>query len=364
MFKLIAKDQKARRGQLKLHNGTVETPVFMPVGTLGSVKSLINEDLIGMNAEIMLANTYHLFLRPGMPVIKAHKGLHSFMKWDRPILTDSGGFQIFSLGSNVKLTEEGASFASHLDGKKFTLTPEDCVNIQETLGSDIQMVLDECPPHPISHHDAEKSLELTSRWAKRARLAKTRDELKQFGICQGSVFPDLRKKSIEQIVELNFDGHAIGGLSVGEEKKHMRDMTELSCSLLPEDKPRYLMGVGTPLDLIESVAMGVDMFDCVMPTRNGRNGCLFTSTGRIQIKNSRYQFDLDPLDDKCSCHTCQNYSRSYLRHLFIAGELTALRLFSLHNLTFYLNLMKTIREKIVEGTFSEFLKEQRNIWDK
>ncbi|MFK7825527.1 MAG: tRNA guanosine(34) transglycosylase Tgt [Oligoflexales bacterium] len=364
MFTLLNSDGKARRGRMHLHHGVVETPIFMPVGTVGSVKTLVPQDLIDMDAQIILGNTYHLFLRPGLEVIKHFGGLHKFTGWDKPMLSDSGGFQIFSLGKLNKLTEEGASFASHLDGSKFLLTPEFSVEIQETLGTDIHMVLDECTPYPASYQEADKSLSRTLRWAKRCRDAKSRGELCQFGIVQGGVYPELRKKSVEGLLEIGFEGYAIGGLSVGEPKEAMREMTAVAAEGLPADKPRYLMGVGTPLDLIESVSHGVDMFDCVMPTRNGRNGSVFTSYGQVSIKNAKYKFDQDPLDPECSCYTCKTFSKAYLRHLFVSGEITSLRLLSLHNLTFYLNFMAKIRRSIEDGSFSTLLKEQRQIWQR
>ena len=362
MFKLLKTDGKARRGRLQLKHGVVETPIFMPVGTLGCVKTLLPEDLETLKAQIILGNTYHLYLRPGLEVIDRFKGLHGFMKWDKPILTDSGGFQVFSLAQKRKLTEEGVQFCSHLDGQKFLLTPELVVDIQETLGSDIQMVLDECPPATVSHKEASDSLDLTLRWAERARKAKKTNGLLQFGIVQGAVYADLREKSAKALQDIGFDGYAIGGLSVGESKEDMRAMTEASCEVLPHDHARYLMGVGTPLDLIESVALGVDMFDCVMPTRNARNGCLFTSKGKVSIKQERYKFDESPLDENCSCYTCRTFSKSYLRHLFKAGELSVFRLFTLHNLTFYLEFMQKIRDSIEQGTFQDLLAEQREIW--
>jgi len=364
MFELINKDGKARTGKLKLHHGEVQTPIFMPVGTVGSVKTLVPRDLEEMNAQIILGNTYHLFLRPGMEVIKEFGGLHNFIGWDKPILSDSGGFQIFSLGQLNKLTEEGAAFKSHLDGSRFMLTPELAVNIQETLGTDIHMVLDECTPHPATFDRAKSSMERSIRWADRCRKAKEKDELCQFGIVQGSVYPELRKISADGLVNIGFEGYAIGGLSVGESKPDMRAMTETTCNYLPEDKPRYLMGVGTPLDLIESVALGVDMFDCVMPTRNGRNGSAFTSLGRVSIKVAKNKFDQDPLDPNCECYTCKNFSKGYLRHLHAAGEMTSMRLLSLHNLTFYLEFMDKIRKAINEKRFAALLKEQQQIWDR
>lgn len=362
MFELLQKDGKARRGRLKLHHGVVETPIFMPVGTVGSVKTLLPSDLHEMNAQIILGNTYHLFLRPGLEVIKASGGLHKFIGWDKPMLSDSGGFQIFSLGKLNKLTEEGASFASHLDGSKFMLSPELAVEIQETLSTDIHMVLDECTPYPVSESEALRSLERTIRWARRCREAKQKDELCQFGIVQGGVFPNLRKQSVDQLVDIGFEGYSIGGLSVGEPKPAMRDMTEVSCSYLPEDKPRYLMGVGTPLDLIESVARGVDMFDCVMPTRNARNGSVFTSYGKVNIRNAKHKFDQDPLDPECPCYTCKTFSKAYLRHLYASQEISVLRLLTLHNLTFYLRFMKKIREAIEQGEFESLLAQQQSIW--
>jgi queuine tRNA-ribosyltransferase len=352
----------ARRGRLTLAHGTVETPIFMPVGTVGAVKSLTPEDLKTIGASIILGNTYHLYLRPGMEVIEAFGGLHKFIGWDRPILTDSGGFQIFSLGQLNKLDETGAHFQSHLDGSKIVLTPELAVKIQETIGSDIHMVLDECTPYPATRQQAETSMQRSMRWAARCRRAKTRPELCQFGIVQGGVYPDLRQASARALMDIGFEGYAIGGLSVGETKHEMADMTAASTEVLPKDKPRYLMGVGTPLDLLEGVNLGVDMFDCVMPTRNGRNGSLFTSQGRVNIKNQRYRFDESPLDPACRCYTCQNFSRAYLRHLFIAGELTCLRLFTIHNLTYYLDLMARVRDAIEADTFASLLTEQRELW--
>jgi queuine tRNA-ribosyltransferase len=364
MFELIKTSGKARRGRLKLKHGMVETPIFMPVGTAGSVKSMTSSDMLDMQTQILLGNTYHLFLRPGLEVIRAAGGLHNFMGWNRPILTDSGGFQIFSLGKLNKLTENGAHFQSHLDGTKFLLTPELAVEIQETLGADIHMVLDECTAYPVTHQVAKSSMERSLRWAARCRKAKTKEDLCQFGIVQGSMYSDLRKASIEGLNSLDFEGMAMGGLSVGEPKPEMRAMTEFCCDLLPAHKPRYLMGVGTPLDLIESVALGVDMFDCVMPTRNARNGTVFTSVGKVNIKNSTYRLDQGPLDPACSCYTCSSFSRSYLRHLYASGELTALRLLSLHNLTYYLTLMAQIRNAIENDTFDTLLKHHQGLWDR
>jgi queuine tRNA-ribosyltransferase len=363
MFSLLATDGKARRGRLTLAHGQVETPIFMPVGTVGSVKTLVPRDLHEMQAQIILGNTYHLFLRPGMEVIIASGGLHKFIGWDRPILTDSGGFQIFSLGKLNTLKEEGAAFASHLDGSKFLLTPEKAVEIQEGLGSDIHMVLDECTPWPCDEKRARLSMERSMRWAARCRAAKTRPELAQFGIVQGGEYPHLRRESVAALTEIGFEGYAIGGLSVGEPKPIMQEIMEVSCAAMPVDKPRYLMGVGTPLDLVEGVAAGIDMFDCVMPTRNGRNGMAFTSQGKVNIKNAQYKFSQDPLDPTCPCYTCSTHSKSYLRHLWMADELSVLRLLSLHNLTFYLGHMEKIRRAITAGTFAQFLHEQRSLWN-
>lgn len=362
MFKVFKKDGRARLGEMHLAHGIVKTPIFMPVGTVGSVKSMTPSDLSEMNAEIILGNTYHLYLRPGLEVIGKFKGLHKFIGWEKPILTDSGGFQIFSLGKLRKLTEQGASFQSHIDGKKIHLTPELAVEIQETLRADIHMVLDECTPYPATHKEAQLSMERSMRWAQRCRDARQFEELWQFGIVQGSMYQDLRKQSIDELVNMGFEGFSIGGLSVGEPKPAMREITDFCCEHLPEEKPRYLMGVGTPLDIIESINYGVDMFDCVMPTRNGRNGTLFTSHGKINIRNQKHQFSEDPLDADCSCYTCQNFSRSYLRHLYISKELTALRLLSLHNLSYYLRLIKDIRESIAAGTFQDLLEHHRNLW--
>jgi len=362
-FKLNKTCGKARSGTLELAHGKVETPIFMPVGTAGSVKSLLPSDLHDLKAEIILGNTYHLYLRPGLEVIRKFSGLHNLIKWDKPILTDSGGYQIFSLKGLRKITEDGATFQSHINGEKIHLTPELAVNIQETIGADIHMVLDECTPYPAEYDIAKSSMERSLRWAKRCRDAKSKEHLCQFGIVQGSMYEDLRKQSIEGLVNLEMEGYAIGGLSVGEPKPEMRRITEYSCDHLPTEKPRYLMGVGTPLDIIESVALGVDMFDCVMPTRNGRNGTLFTSQGKVNIKNSAHRFSEEPLDPECSCYTCKTFSRAYLRHLFIAGEISGLRLFSLHNLTYYLKLIKDIRGSIKNNTFEELLEHHQKLWN-
>jgi queuine tRNA-ribosyltransferase len=336
----------------------------MPVGTVGSVKTMLPSDLTGLGAQIILGNTYHLYLRPGLEVIRHFEGLHNFIGWSGPILTDSGGYQIFSLGHLTKIDEGGAQFRSHIDGSALSLTPEFAVTIQETLGSDIHMVLDECTSYPATHEQAQNSMRRSLRWAARCREAKTRPELAQFGIVQGSMYGDLRHESLEGLMKIGFEGYAIGGLSVGEPKKDMQAMSALCCAELPEDKPRYLMGVGTPLDIMEAVGVGVDMFDCVIPTRNGRNGTLFTSQGKLNIKNKQYQMDKTPLDPACPCYTCTQFTKGYLRHLFLARELSALRLFSLHNLTYYLRLMAEIRQAITDGTFGALLEYHRVLWQK
>jgi queuine tRNA-ribosyltransferase len=322
----------------------------------------VPQDLEDVSAQIILGNTHHLFLRPGLEVIREFGGLHSFIKWDRPILTDSGGFQIFSLGKLNKLNEEGANFRSHIDGQAFQLTPEFAVEIQETLGSDIHMVLDECTPYPADHDRARSSMERSMRWAARCRAAKKRRELAQFGIVQGGVYPDLRRISAQRLIEIGFEGYAIGGLSVGEPKPAMREMTAVACSELPTDRPRYLMGVGTPLDLVESVALGIDMFDCVMPTRNGRNGTLFTSRGKVVIKNAKYRLAKGPLDPECACYACRTFDLAYLRHLWIAGEITALRMLSLHNVAYYLRLMQDVRSAIEDNRFPQLLAHHQRLW--
>lgn len=361
-FDLLDQDGGARRGRLHLKRGIVETPVFMPVGTVGTVKTLTPTDLYDVDAQIILGNTYHLFLRPGMEVMKHFGGLHNFMKWNRPILTDSGGFQIFSLGKLNKLREEGASFSSHLDGSKFLLTPELAVEIQETINADIHMVLDECTAYPSEHAAAMSSMERSMRWAARCRQAKSEIDLCQFGIVQGGMYVDLRVKSVKELVSIGFEGYAIGGLSVGEPKLDMHRITEACCAALPMDRPRYLMGVGTPLDLLEGVSRGIDMFDCVMPTRNGRNGTLFTSLGRVNIKNLQFRLDDNPLDPDCSCYTCKTFSRGYLRHLYLAGEITGLRLLSLHNVAYYLQLATQMRVAIENKTFTQLLEHHRGLW--
>lgn len=357
-YELIHKDKKtgARLGKITLPHGTFETPVFMPVGTLGTVKSMTVEELKDMiEANIILGNTYHLNLRPGMEVIKAAGGLHKFMNWDRNILTDSGGFQVFSLQSIRKITEEGVEFRSHLNGEKLFMSPESSIHIQQTLGSDIMMCFDECAPYPAERKYVEKSMEMTTRWAKRCREAHTnRDTQALFGIVQGGMYPDLRKKSAEDLIKIGFDGYAVGGLSVGEPKDIMLEVLEQTTPHLPEDKARYLMGVGSPDYLIEAVLRGIDMCDCVLPTRMARNGTAMTSKGKVVIKNKQYELDFRPLDEKCECYACKNYSRAYIRHLMKSGEILGARLMTIHNLRFLTKLMEDVRDAIREDRLLEF----------
>ena len=344
----------ARCGQVQTLHGTFDTPVFMPVGTLGTVKAVTPENLEELGAQIILGNTYHLFIRPGHELIRSFGGLHGFMHWDKPILTDSGGFQIFSLKELAKITEEGAAFRSHTDGAKLFLSPEKAVEIQEALGSDIMMVLDTCIPYPATLDEAQKATALTTRWAKRCREVQSPTGQLLFGILQGGMYPELRKSAAEELIEIGFDGYAMGGLSVGEPKDLMQEMLDASVHLLPDSHPKYLMGVGTPEDLVEGVYRGVDMFDCVMPTRNARNGMLFTSQGRVVIKNSRYREDQRPLDEQCTCYTCRHYSRAYLRHLFQCREILAYQLNTIHNLHYYCTLMAGMRQAIAEDRFLDF----------
>ncbi len=360
-YELIHKDKKtgARLGKITLPHGTFETPVFMPVGTLGTVKSMTVEELKDIvEANIILGNTYHLNLRPGMEVIKAAGGLHKFMNWDRNILTDSGGFQVFSLQSIRKITEEGVEFRSHLNGEKLFMSPESSIDIQQTLGSDIMMCFDECAPYPAERKYVEKSMEMTTRWAKRCREAHTnRDTQALFGIVQGGMYPDLRKKSAEDLIKIGFDGYAVGGLSVGEPKDIMLEVLEHTTPHFPEDKARYLMGVGSPDYLIEAVLRGIDMCDCVLRTRMARNGTGMRSKGKVVIKNKQYELDFRPLDEKCECYACKNYSRAYIRHLMKSGEILGARLMTIHNLRFLTKLMEDVREAIREDRLLEFREE-------
>jgi queuine tRNA-ribosyltransferase len=347
----------ARSGEVRTLHGTIRTPVFMPVGTQATVKGVTPENLQEIGAQIILANTYHLFLRPGHELIRGFGGLHRFMNWHGPILTDSGGFQIYSLKELARITEEGAAFKSHLDGASLFLSPEDAVAVQEALGSDIMMCLDTCIPYPASREEAEKATALTARWAKRCRAAQKQTGQLLFGIVQGGMYPDLRARSVADMTEIGFDGYALGGLSVGEPTELMYDMTARTAELLPAAFPKYVMGVGTPEDLVECVLRGIDMFDCVMPTRNARNGMLFTSQGRLVIKNACYYNDARPVDENCTCYTCRNYSRAYLRHLYMAREIMASQLNTIHNLHYFVHLMADMRRAIGEDRFEIFRKE-------
>lgn len=339
----------ARRGQLQFARGTIETPAFMPVGTYGTVKAMTPEELESIGAEIILGNTFHLMLRPGTDVIQLHGDLHDFMHWQKPILTDSGGFQVFSLGKLRKITEEGVRFSSPINGEKIFLTPELSMEVQRKLGSDIVMVFDECTPYPATEKQARESMELSLRWAKRSKQAHQANPAALFGIVQGGMYEDLRMQSLAALVEIGFDGYALGGLSVGEPKPEMSRILDTVAHQLPADKPRYLMGVGTPDDIIEAVKSGIDMFDCVMPTRNARNGHLFTSEGVIKIRNSEHKTSTKPLDEACDCYTCKHYSRAYLYHLDKCNEILGARLNTIHNLRFYQTWMQGIRDKLAKG---------------
>lgn len=346
---------KARRGVLETAHGTIQTPIFMPVGTQATVKTMTPEDLESMNAQIILSNTYHLFLRPGTDIIAKAGGLHKFMNWDKPILTDSGGFQVFSLSHRRKITEEGVMFRSHIDGSKQFLSPEKSMEIQHILGSDIMMAFDECAPYPATREYIAHSSDRTTRWAERCKIYHNDKEGQNlFGIVQGGMYKDLRKKSAEELVFLDFPGYAVGGLSVGEPIELMCDVLDYTTDFMPKDKPRYLMGVGTPDYLFESVERGIDMADCVLPTRNARKGTVFTAHGKLVIKNARYAEDFLPLDPECDCYVCRNYSRAYIRHLFKANEILGLRLASYHNLYFLLKLMENIRTAIENDSFLSF----------
>jgi queuine tRNA-ribosyltransferase len=350
-FEIIARDGAARRGRLVTPHGAVATPAFMPVGTRAAVKAMAPHELWDIGYRMILANAYHLAVRPGPELIRDLGGIQAFMGWKGAVLTDSGGFQAMSLASINRIDEEGIRFRSHLDGRPMLLAPESAVDIQQQLGCDIMMALDECTPYPAERAYARKSLELTARWAERSLRARTSERQALFGIVQGSVYADLRAASARQITSLGFDGYATGGLSVGEPKPLMLEMAEISAGFLPPEKPRYLMGVGTPADLLAAIAMGYDLFDCVLPTRNARNGCAFTSSGRVSIKHSRHARDSGPLDEQCECRTCQTYSRSYLRHLYRAGEILAARALTEHNLFFYANLIRRAQDAIASGTY-------------
>lgn len=353
-FTLHKQDGLARRGTVQLAHGNVETPAFMPVGTYGTVKAMTPRDLEEINAHIVLGNTFHLWLRPGLEVIAAHGGLHKFMGWDKPILTDSGGFQVWSLGDLRKISEEGVKFRSPINGDSCFLTPEESMRIQRVLNSDIVMIFDECTPYPATHQQANDSMQLSLRWAKRSKQAHNGNPNALFGIIQGGMYEDLRDISLHGLEEIGFDGYAIGGLSVGEPKEDMLRILAHTAPKMPENKPRYLMGVGTPEDLVAAVSQGVDMFDCVMPTRNARNGWLFTQYGDVKIKNASNKNDTRPLDADCDCYTCRNFTRSYLHHLHRTGEILGAQLNTIHNLHYYQQLMAGMRAAIENGNFAAF----------
>lgn len=356
-FELFKTSGQARRARLSFPRGTIETPAFMPVGTYGTVKAVKPEEVKALGAEIILGNTFHLMLRPGTEIIKAHGDLHDFMNWDKPILTDSGGFQVFSLAKMRKITEEGVHFQSPVNGSKVFLSPEVSMQVQKDLGSDIVMIFDECTPHPATEQQARDSMQLSLRWAKRSKDAHEGNPSALFGIVQGGMYNDLRTESAEGLKQIGFDGYAIGGLSVGESAEERHLVLDHTTPLLPENAPRYLMGVGKPEDIVEAVRRGVDMFDCVMPTRNARNGYIFTHAGTVKIRNQKYEKDTRPIDENCGCYTCQHYSRSYLRHLDKCHEILGAELNTIHNLYYYQELMRDIRKALDEDRFDEFVTE-------
>jgi queuine tRNA-ribosyltransferase len=356
-FDLLKVESKARRGRLTFERGTIETPAFMPVGTYGTVKAMTPEALLETGAEIVLGNTFHLMLRPGVEVIEAHGDLHDFMHWDKPILTDSGGFQVFSLDEMRKITEKGVHFRSPVDGRKVFMGPEESMEVQRQLGSDIVMIFDECTPFPATEEEAKISMQLSLRWAKRSKDAHGDNPSALFGIIQGGMYEHLRDESLQELKNINFDGFAVGGLSVGEPKDDRERILEHIVPSMPDDKPRYLMGVGKPEDIVEAVLKGIDMFDCVMPTRNARNGYLFTRKGLVKIRNEKYQFDTNPVDAECECYTCKNYSRSYLRHLDKCKEILGSQLNTIHNLHYYQDLMRGLRKAIDEDALAEFVED-------
>jgi len=353
-FAVHHKSEGGRRGRLSLPRGVIDTPAFMPVGTYGTVKAMTPEELEGLGAQIILGNTFHLWLRPGTEVIRLHGDLHDFIHWRRPILTDSGGFQVYSLGQMRKITEEGVHFRSPVDGSRVFMGPEESMRIQRELGSDIVMIFDECTPYPATEEEARISMELSLRWARRSKEAHGDNPAALFGIVQGGVFTELRQRSLEGLMEIGFDGYAVGGLSVGEPPEDRWRVLDFLAERLPADKPRYLMGVGTPEDIVEAVARGIDLFDCVLPTRNARNGHLFTSEGVVRIRNARYERDTGPLDPHCDCYTCRNYSRAYLRHLKRCNEILGARLNTIHNLYYYQRLMADLRAAISGGDLAGF----------
>ncbi|MDX1625623.1 MAG: tRNA guanosine(34) transglycosylase Tgt [Wenzhouxiangellaceae bacterium] len=356
-FRRKADDGTARRGELVFERGSVQTPAFMPVGTYGTVKGMTPEELVDLGAEIILGNTFHLMLRPGTEIIRAHGDLHDFMHWERPILTDSGGFQVWSLAELRQLEEKGVTFASPVDGSKIFMGPEESMQVQRELGSDIVMIFDECTRYPAEHAEARESMERSLRWARRSKDAHADNPSALFGIVQGGMYADLRQASAEGLVDIGFDGYAIGGLSVGEPEEERLAVLEATCPALPVDRPRYLMGVGRPEDIVEAVARGIDMFDCVMPTRNARNGHLFTRHGDIKIRNARYRDDTLPPDPECGCNTCRHYSRAYIKHLHRCNEILGARLATVHNLYYYQQLMREIRAAIEAGRFEDFRSE-------
>ncbi len=356
-YTLQKQDGHARAGLLETTHGQIQTPIFMPVGTQATVKAMTPRELDEANAQIILSNTYHLYLRPGHELVKEAGGLHEFMQWKKPILTDSGGFQVFSLASLRDISEDGVVFRSHIDGSKHFFTPEKVMEIEQALGSDIAMVFDVCSPYPAERSQIEAALEKTTRWAKRCQAAHTRDDQALFGIVQGGLYHDLRRKSAEELIELDFPGYGIGGLSVGEPKPLMYECLDELMPIMPKDKPRYLMGVGSPDCLVEGVARGIDMFDCVLPTRIARNGTVFTSYGKLVVRNAEYARDFRPIEEGCGCYACQNFSRAYIRHLIKADEILGLRLTTIHNLHFLLHLMQEMREHIMAGTFTKFYQE-------
>lgn len=359
-FALSTMDGSARRGRLEFDRGTVDTPAFMPVGTYGTVKAMTPEEVEASGAQIVLGNTFHLMLRPGVEVIRRHGGLHRFMHWERPILTDSGGFQVWSLAQRRRITEEGVSFRSPVDGSPVFLSPESSMEVQRQLDSDIVMIFDECTPYPATDDEARASMELSLRWAQRSREAHGEHPAALFGIVQGGMYPQLRRESLAGLCGIGFDGYAIGGLSVGEREDERLAVLDALEPVMPADRPRYLMGVGTPEDIVEAVRRGIDMFDCVLPTRNARNGYLFTRHGTVKIRNSRYQDDEAPLDADCDCYTCRNYSRAYLRHLDKCGEILGARLNTIHNLHYYQELMASLRAAIGKGQLAGFIRDFRS----
>ncbi len=364
-FTLEAKSGRARAGLIRTPHGDINTPVFMPVGTVGSVKAMSPHELEEGHAQIILGNTYHLYMRPGHELIQRAGGLHKFISWDKPILTDSGGFQVMSLATLRKITKEGVKFQSHIDGSYHLFTPEKVVEIQEALGADIIMSFDECPPYPAEREYVEKSLKLTLNWAARGREAFTNHKKQAlFGIVQGGVYEDLREKSALKLMEMDFDGYSIGGLAVGEPKADMFRITQFLNPILPQDKPRYLMGVGTPTDLLNSIARGMDMFDCVMPTRNARKGSIFTRYGKMIIKAARYKDDFSPIDPLCQCYTCRHFSRAYIRHLITMNEILGMRLTTIHSLFFYQELMQQVRQAILEDRYESYLNSMLPVLDR